>query len=53
MRFRKIDMQTGCKNFERLPGSPQMFTAMGKAYAHERNMDENECISLIQKFHDE
>ncbi|MEG1585341.1 MAG: glycosyltransferase [Bacteroidales bacterium] len=52
MRFHPIDMTAGCKNFERLPGSPGMFAAMGRAYARERRMDEKECISLIQKFHD-
>ena len=52
MRFCKIDMQTGCKNFERLPGSAGMFSTMGKAYANHRNMDEKECVLLIEKFHD-
>lgn len=52
MRFGHIDMEKGCKNFERLPGSQEMFAAIGRAYAHRRGMDEKKCISLIEKFHD-
>lgn len=52
MRFHPIDMETGCRNFERLPGTPDMFSIMGKAYARERKFDEKKCISLILKFHE-
>lgn len=52
MRFQPIDLKTGCKNFERLPGTPEMFEVMGRAYARQRKMDEKECISLINKFHE-
>lgn len=53
MRFGSINMRTGCKNFERLPGSSEMFVLIGKAYARQRKMNEKECVSLIEKFHGE
>ena len=52
MRFHKISQREGCKNFERLPGTPQMFAQMGAAYAKTRKMDVKQCISLIEEFHD-
>lgn len=52
MRFHPIGLSVGCKNFERLSGSEQMFSVIGKAYARERKMNEQECVSLIQKFHE-
>ncbi len=52
MRFHSISQREGCKNFERLPGTPEMFQQMGTAYAKTRNMDVKKCISLIEEFHD-
>ena len=52
MRFGSIDLPTGCKNFERLPGDEEMFAVMGKAYADARMYDVNKCVSLINKFHE-
>ena len=46
----KIDMQRGCKNFDRLPATPQMQRWMAEAYAAERGMDVAQCYALICAF---
>lgn len=48
--FRKIKMQKGCKNFERLPGSDDMLNIMGTTYAKARGYDPETCIKLIKKY---
>lgn len=49
MHFSKIDVKTGCKNFERLTASEEMLEIIGKAYAKARGFDEAQCISLIKE----
>jgi len=49
IRFRKIGMEAGCKNFERLPGTPEMYAILGEEYAKARGYDIDECIRLIRK----
>ena len=43
-------MKDGCKNFERLPATPQMQRWFAIEYASARNFNEDECFSLIEKF---
>ena len=47
IRFQKIDMVKGCKNFERLPGNPQMLRIMADEYAKARGFDAEQCYELI------
>jgi len=49
MRFCKIGIKKGCKNFERLVASEETLEILGKAYAKDRNFDEKECLTLIKK----
>ncbi|MDD2436947.1 MAG: glycosyltransferase [Massilibacteroides sp.] len=51
MSFRKIDCETGCKNFSKLQATEEMLEIMGKAYAEARGYNIKTCISLIKKFH--
>lgn len=37
MRFGKVDIETGCKNFERLPGTHEMFVILADEYAKVRD----------------
>lgn len=47
--FRKVGMNAGCKNFERLPGSDLMLTTMGLTYAKARGFDPESCIRKIKR----
>lgn len=47
IRFQKIDMVKGCKNFERLPGNPEMLRIMADEYAKARGFDADQCYELI------
>lgn len=49
LTFKQIDIKTGCKNFERLPGNEIMLRTMAKAYADERGFNAEECFQLILK----
>lgn len=42
-----VNIQDGCKNFERLPATPHMHRVLAEAYAKERNFDSNECYRLM------
>ncbi len=53
MKFCNIDMELGCKNFQRLRGSDEFFTLLGKSYAQARGFDEEKCIKLILKYNAE
>lgn len=50
IRFQKIDMECGCRNFERLPGPPEWFRTMADEYAAVRGFDADECFRLIMKY---
>ena len=52
MAFGKVDMQKGCKNFERLPATDEMLSVMAKSYADIRGFDADECFRLMRKFID-
>ena len=49
IRFKKVDMETGCKNFERLPGTPEMLRILAKEYAEARGFDAEQCYEIIKK----
>lgn len=50
MSFGKVNLEKGCKNFERLPGNREMFKVLSKEYARMRNFDEKKCIDKILDF---
>lgn len=50
IRFRKVDMEEGCRNFERLPGTPEMLRIMAEEYAQARGFDPEECFRLISRY---
>ena len=50
IRFKEIGMDEGCKNFERLPGTPEMFAVLADEYAKARGFDADECFRLIMKY---
>lgn len=51
IRFGKVDMQTGCENFSRLPGSVEMLDVLADEYAHCRGFNTNECRRIIHETH--
>ena len=51
MRFGKVGMEEGCKNFERLPGTDKMFEVLANEYASIRGFDSVRCLELIKKAH--
>lgn len=50
IHFTKIDMKTGCKNFERLPGNKAWWKTMSEVYATDRHFDVNACYRLICQY---
>ena len=42
-----IGMKAGCKNFERLPATPQMHRWMAEEYAKARGFDVEKCFELM------
>lgn len=51
MRFGRVSMEEGCKNFERLPGTHNMFVVLAEEYAKVRGFDPKKCLELIEKAH--
>lgn len=51
MRFGKVSMKEGCKNFERLPGTPEMFVTLAHEYAKVRGFEPSECLAIIERTH--
>ncbi|WP_300729987.1 lipopolysaccharide kinase InaA family protein [uncultured Bacteroides sp.] len=45
-----IDMKAGCKNFERLPATPEMHRLMAEEYAKARGFDAQKCFELMQAY---
>ena len=45
-----IDMEKGCKNFERLPATAHMHRVMAEAYAKARGYDAEACYRLMRHF---
>jgi aminoglycoside/choline kinase family phosphotransferase len=50
IRFRKISLDEGCKNFERLPVTEGTVEVLAEAYATERGFDKRICYELIEKY---
>lgn len=50
IRFMQIGMETGCKNFERLPATDEMLSVMADEYAKVRGFDPEECFRLMKKY---
>lgn len=50
IRFGRVDMRKGCRNFERLPASTGMHRWMAEEYAWARHLDPQECYSLIRHY---
>lgn len=48
--FKKVNMENGCKNFERLPGNDDMLTLLGTTYAKARGFDPEICVRKIKKY---
>jgi len=53
MDFCKVGLKEGCRNFQRLRGSEEMFEIMAQAYAEERGFDAKLCKKLIVKYNAE
>ena len=51
IRFRKIGLEEGCKNFERLPGTDDMLAVLADEYAKARGFDADECLKQIKRYH--
>lgn len=51
MRFGKVSLEEGCKNFERLPGTHDMFVVLADEYAKARGFDPEKCLELIERYH--
>lgn len=50
LAFRKIGLEEGCRNFERLPEKEAIIETMGATYARARGFDPALCISKIKNF---
>lgn len=50
MAIGPLDMKAGCKNFERLPATPQMHRWMAEEYAKARGFDTEKCFELMAAF---
>ena len=50
IRFHKIGIHEGCRNFERLPGTKQMLMIMADEYARARGFNPEECVELVLKY---
>ncbi|MFA6582326.1 MAG: glycosyltransferase [Paludibacter sp.] len=49
MEFGKVDLEKGCKNFERLNIDTESLTIMAKEYAIVRGFDQQTCIENVLK----
>ncbi|MBQ9077186.1 MAG: hypothetical protein IJY31_05020 [Muribaculaceae bacterium] len=47
IRFQKVNMKKGCKNFERLPGSPKTLRILANEYAKARGFNPDKCYEII------
>ena len=51
IRFRKIGMEEGCRNFDRLPGSEKQLRIMSDEYARLRGFDPEDCFKIFIETH--
>lgn len=47
IRFQKVNMERGCKNFERLPGVPENLRILADEYAKARGYNPDKCYRII------
>lgn len=45
-----LDIKAGCKNFERLPATPEMHRILADEYAKARGLDAQQCFELMQAY---
>ena len=50
IRFRKIGLEEGCKNFERLPMNEEIVNVMAPPYATARNLDVEQCQTAMNTY---
>lgn len=50
MAIGPLDIKAGCKNFERLPATPQMHRWLAEEYARMRRFDTEECYKLMTAY---
>lgn len=50
IRFRKISLEEGCKNFERLPMNEEIVSVMAPSYATARNLDIEQCQTAMNTY---
>ena len=50
MSFGVVNMDRGCRGFERLNVEPEALVVMARAYAKERNFDIDKCVDLVKKY---
>ena len=51
IRFEKVGMEEGCRNFDRLPGSPEALRIMSDEYARLRGFDPDACYRIFIDTH--
>ncbi len=49
IRFGRVDMRKGCRNFDRLPATADMHRWMAEEYARVRGFDPEECYRLMRE----
>lgn len=50
MAIGPLDIKAGCKNFERLPATPQMHRWLAEEYAKARGFNADECFKLMTAY---
>ncbi len=50
IRFGHVGMEAGCKNFERLPATPEMLAVMAEEYAAARGFDPETCLHFMTQY---
>ena len=50
IRFQEVGMEEGCKNFYRLPGTPEMLRILADEYAKQRGFDAEKCYEIISTY---
>lgn len=50
IHFQQVDMEAGCRNFERLPANDAMIRIMADEYARHRSFNTGECFRLMRKY---
>lgn len=53
IRFGNVDLETGCRNFSRLPGTPDMLNVLADEYARCRGFNAERCREILQQTHGE